>query len=298
MTDKCFDIGTMQAFLDGELAAEMTETVARHVAACDECACLLAESEEESALTFSALENELNALVPTQRLWTKINDSIAREKKSFWKPILAFLLQPQTAAFASLIFVAVLSVTLLSLKPNAPTNYVAQTGEIQQKTIQPIAKNQLSPPAQTPLLLPEEKNTETIKSVQNKAEYRAAKTAYVRPEKVLTDAKSRDTKSDALVPAVRENSGNILGEESYIKTIATLNTTVANRKDEILSPSARFAFERDLAVTDDAIARMKLEVRRNPKNEAAKQILRASYQNKIDLLNSVADKTELMASLD
>lgn len=298
MTDKCFDIGTMQAFLDGELAAEMTETVARHVAACDECACLLAESEEESALTFSALEMELNALVPTQRLWTKINDSIAREKKSFWKPILAFLLQPQTAAFASLIFVAVLSVTLLSLKPNAPTNYVAQTGEIQQKTIQPIAKNQLSPPAQTPLLLPEEKNTETIKSVQNKAEYRAAKTAYVRPEKVLTDAKSRDTKSDAPVPAVRENSGNILGEESYIKTIATLNTTVANRKDEILSPSARFAFERDLAVTDDAIARMKLEVRRNPKNEAAKQILRASYQNKIDLLNSVADKTELMASLD
>lgn len=133
MTDKCFDIGTMQAFLDGELAAEMTETVARHVAACDECACLLAESEEESALTFSALEMELNALVPTQRLWTKINDSIAREKKSFWKPILAFLLQPQTAAFASLIFVAVLSVTLLSLKPNAPTNYVAQTGEIQQK---------------------------------------------------------------------------------------------------------------------------------------------------------------------
>jgi hypothetical protein len=186
----------------------------------------------------------------------------------------------------------------LSLKPNAPTNYVTQTGEIQQKTIQPIAKNQLSPPAQTPPLLPEEKNTETIKNVQNKTEYRAVKTAYVKPEKVLTSAKSGDTKSDAPVPVVRENSGNILGEESYIKTIATLNTTVANRKDEVLSPSMRYAFERDLAVTDDAITKMKLEVRRNPKNEAAKQILRASYQNKIDLLNSVANKTELMASLD
>jgi hypothetical protein len=42
---------------------------------------------------------------------------------------------------------------------------------------------------------------------------------------------------------------------------------------------------------------MKAEVRRNPKDEAAKQILRASYQNKIDLLSSVADKTDLMASL-
>ncbi len=57
MTDKCFDIGTMQAFLDGELAAEMTETVARHISACDDCARLLAESEEESALAFSALES-------------------------------------------------------------------------------------------------------------------------------------------------------------------------------------------------------------------------------------------------
>ncbi len=295
MTDKCFDIGTMQAFLDGELAAEMTETVARHVSACDDCARLLAESEEESALAFSLLEGELNTLVPTQRLWTKINDSIAREKKSFWKPIFARLLQPQTAAFASLIFVAVISITLLSLKPDAPVNYVARrTSENQQKTIQPTANNQPSPIAQTSPDLPEEKGTETIKYVQNKTEYRTTKTGYAKPEKVLTNAKPPIAKSDAPVPAA---SGNILGEESYIKTIATLDTTVANRKDEVLSSSARFAFERDLAVTDDAIKQMKREVRKNPNNEAAKQILRASYQNKIDLLNSVADKTELMASL-
>ncbi len=293
MTDKCFDIGTIQAFLDGELASEMTETVARHVSACDDCARLLAESEEESALAFSALEGEFNTLVPTQRLWTKINDSIAREKKSFWKPIFARLLQPQTAAFASLIFVAVVTITLLSLKPDAPINYVARTSDNQPKTIQPIAKNQPSPTAQMPPNLPEEKGVETIKYVPNKIEYRTIKTAYVKPEKVLTNAKP-PAKSGAPVPAASEN---ILGEDSYIKTIATLNTTVANRKDEVLSPSARFAFERDLAVTDDAIKQMKREVRKNPNNEAARQILRASYQNKIDLLNSVADKTELMASL-
>ena len=48
--------------------------------------------------------------------------------------------------------------------------------------------------------------------------------------------------------------------------------------------AARFAFERDLAMTDDAIKKMKKEVKRNPNDEAAKQVLRASYQNKIDLL--------------
>lgn len=295
MTDKCYDIGTMQAFLDGELRAEMTEAVARHVSLCDDCARLLAESEEESALAFSALEYELNALVPTQRLWTKINDSIAREKKSFWKPIFASLLQPQTAAFASLIFVALVSVTLLSLKPDAPANYTArQTGGNQQKAIQPAAQNSQTLTVQPTQDLPVERDAEPATFRKGKIESRAVKTVYVEPKnnQRVVNPPMIETKVEA--PPVNEN---VSGEESYIRTIATLDSTVANRKDEVLSPSARFAFERDLAVTDDAIEQMKREVRKNPKNEAAKQILRASYQNKIDLLNSVADKTELMASL-
>jgi hypothetical protein len=82
-----------------------------------------------------------------------------------------------------------------------------------------------------------------------------------------------------------------------LKTIAALTKTVDKRKDETLKPSARFAFEKDLAVIDDAIGLMQKEVKRNPKNEVAKEMLRSSYQNKIDLLNSVTEKSELMASL-
>lgn len=44
MTEKCFDIGTIQAFLDGELAADRLETVSRHIALCDGCTILLAEA--------------------------------------------------------------------------------------------------------------------------------------------------------------------------------------------------------------------------------------------------------------
>ena len=87
------------------------------------------------------------------------------------------------------------------------------------------------------------------------------------------------------------------GEESYIRTISTLENTVNTRKDEILKPSERFTYEQNMAVVNDAIKKMRNEVKKNPRNESAKQILMASYQNKVDLLNSVAEKSELMASM-
>lgn len=87
------------------------------------------------------------------------------------------------------------------------------------------------------------------------------------------------------------------GEESYVKTIASLTETVEEKKDGILRPSQRVAFERDMAVVNDTINKMKKEVRRNPRNETARQVLYSSYQNKIDLLNAVAQKEELMASI-
>jgi hypothetical protein len=64
-----------------------------------------------------------------------------------------------------------------------------------------------------------------------------------------------------------------------------------------MRPSQRLSYERDLAVVDDSIKRMREEVRKDPKNDSAKQVLYSSYQNKIDLLNSVAQKEELLASL-
>lgn len=294
MTNNCFDIGTIQAFLDGELDSLKAESVARHVAACDDCAILLATAQEETAFAFSALEQEFNTLVPTRRLWTKINDSIERERKSFWKPIFAFLLKPSTAAFASVLFVAVVSITLLSLKPDAPIDYAAQTPTKNPVKIQPIVNEQPKPIVGTPQIASEEKDVELANNPV-KPESRAVKTVYVKAEENRTTHNPIVKNSDAVIPELPRES--VLGEESYLKTIATLSQTVNNQKDEVLNSSARFDFERDMAVTNDAISRMKSEVRKNPSNEAAKQILRASYQNKIDLLNSVAEKTELMASL-
>src|SRR3982750_1508492 len=89
MNDKCFEIGAIQAFLDGETSPDLSFKITDHVAACDKCALVLAEAEEENSLVFSALDREFNSMVPTQRLWSNITETIAFEKKnaSFWDKV-------------------------------------------------------------------------------------------------------------------------------------------------------------------------------------------------------------------
>ncbi len=235
-------------------------------------------------------------MVPTQRLWTKINDSIEQKKnkQSFWTPIFAFFRQPAFAAFAGLLIVA----GLFALVVNR-----AATEENQ-----PLAKvESKQTPINVPIRQSIEINSETL-PLNEEAKFVAASNVKINrvrtriiqanapkenPNRKLKNEK-REVVEDAPSPITSEN---LTGEDSYLKTIATLTETVNTRKDEVLKPSARFAFERDMAVADDAIKTMKPEIKQNPNDDSAKQVLRASYQNKIDLLNSVADKTDLMASI-
>jgi len=306
MMEKCFDEGTIQAFLDGELASDLSEKVACHAAACDSCALMLAEAEEESAFAFSVLEEEFNTLVPTNRLWTKINDSIEGNKKPFWQIVFARFSNPSVAAFASLLIVAGLFTAFMSLKYEDDKNSIATNIPDKQIVNSPIS-NDDSSVRQSNQSQPDVGGITEIKvssTNKEKNKFGVVKVAFSEKENNLKPIKNRkpnvitnrNPKSPIEVES-RSSDENLLGEESYIKTIATLEKTVDSRKDDVLRVSARFAFEKDLAVTDDAIKKMKAEVRKNPKNEAAKDVLRASYQNKIDLLNSVAEKTELMSSL-
>ncbi len=300
MRDKCFEIGIIQAFLDGELASDLSENVARHVALCDDCAILLAEAEDETAFAFSALESELNTLVPTQRLWSKINNSIEKKERTFWEKLYAFVSNPASIAFASMLIVFAIFVGILNLQQtDKPEKSVAQKIQNKQIPVLPVSKSETNT-AQNPQTneLPEIKIAET-KSEEK--DYQVVKTKF---EKAKESPKiNKQNNLNPKTPDVEPNyeprmaSENLSGEDSYLKTIAALTKTVDSRKDETLKPSARFAFEKDLAVIDDAIGKMQTEVKKNPKNETAKEMLRASYQNKIDLLNSVSEKSELMASL-
>jgi Putative zinc-finger len=280
MKQDCLDIGLIQAFLDGELDASKRHTVSSHVAICDACAFMLAEAEDEAAIVFPVLEREFNTLVPTQRLWTRINSAIEIEKREapFWQKAWAFV----STAFANPSFVA--AAGLLIVVGIFASLWVNRTSE----TEGPIVAN-------TGLTRPTSPGTISRPSGID-VEAPAVQTS-TRPERASYSTPNRRSGQTQPIQVVNLSNGYMPGEESYVKTIAALSETVAERKDGILRPAQRVAFERDLAVVDDAISRVKNEVKRNPRNGTARQMLYASYQNKIDLLNSVAQKEELVASI-
>ena len=309
MKEICLDEGTIQAFLDGELGGGRMETAARHIALCGDCALLLSQAEEESAFAYTALGGELNTLVPTHRLWSKINDSLVEEKRknSLWNGFLAFaakislsISNPAFAAAASLLIVAGLFAALFISRPIPDSNDLAVISETFSTTEIPANEPafDIAKTANDDASVP--RRDENLSSVPKitKTEFRPAETPEFTAQKIVNVKPERKTDAGRDPAVVNAAAPQYLpGEETYLKTIAGLTKTVENQKDTVLKPSTRFVFERDLAVIDDAIEKMKTEVRKNPKNEAAKEILYASYQNKINLLNSVTERTELIASL-
>ena len=284
MNGKCIDIGTIQAFLDGETTQDESLRIGRHIADCDGCARLLAVAEDENSFVFSTLDREMNALVPTQRLWNRINDSIEVEKakEPVWKQVYAFisasLVSPSLTAAAGVLIVFGFIAGYVVLKQ--PTQTVTNTSNNPQPPTQTVADiNQIPPDAGSsnssnsngPTLIVNKgnlSNDKLGKLVREANEIRPVKTVYNTP-----------------LPA----------EEAYIQTISDLDRSVDGRKNAVFSGDSRVDFERDLAIVNDSIKRMQKVVRKNPRNQAARQVLYSSYQDKIDLLNTVAQKDELLA---
>lgn len=298
MNDKCFEIGIVQAFLDGETAPELSFDITEHSANCDRCALLIAEAEEENSQVFAMLDRELNSLVPSQRLWSNISVALAEEKNqgSFWAKaqgyVFALFANPSLGVAASVLIVAGLFAAVWNLRApatNGPGGSVVSavppkaSNSVPTAEINNMAEQEAIPaPARGPITV----GVTTLSSSELK---KLASTANYRPA-------GQPVKAQHAV--ILEPSAEVYlpGEESYVKTIADLKQSVDGRKDMIMDPSSRMAYERDIAVVNDSIKRMKEVVKKNPKNQAAKQVLYSSYQNKIDLLNSVVEREELMAA--
>ena len=293
MNGDCFEIGTFQAFLDGELSSVESARLTKHIAVCDKCAHELAAAEDESAIVFPALAREMDTLVPTQRLWNKINDAIAveRDNMPFWQKAWAFLtvalVNPSIAVAASVLIIAVVIAAVWINRGNV-------TDPSADKV---VTKNQPAislpnPIGVAPFVSTGVNSTSGQSTVVTPSFHRNALQNMTVNASYSTTGKSK-IKDQSSKPA----DGYMPGEESYVKTISSLARSVNGQKDSVMRPSERIAFESDMAVVDDAITKMRKEVKKNPKNESARQVLYASYQNKIDLLNSVSQKQELMASL-
>jgi hypothetical protein len=298
----CFDEELLQAFLDNELSPEISQKILHHVSACDLCANLLATIEEETSVIYSVLEGEINTLVPTQRLWTKINESIEAEKRRrilwqrFWFPISALFTRtfnPSAVALATFLLIFTSLAFLLILKPDEEENKIAVN--LTNRTIVAFESEKIAPQivAETTSEAGRKKSDE--KQILSETSFKAEKANLVRRsnfQKIRENA-ALNVKNEVRSQALEY----ITGEENYVETIARLENMVNENKDAILSPSARFLFEKDLALVNNSIFQLRKEIRKNPGNEAAKQVLFASYQNKIDLLNSVTERGALIASL-
>jgi len=289
MKENCLDIGIIQAFLDGELNQAEISMVSRHTAICASCAELLCQAEDETAIVFPALEREFNTLVPTQRLWNKINDSIEteRDNRTFWHKVAALITvafaNPSLAAAASLlIVVGIFSVVWIN-RTAIPADVV-----VNDAPVTPTRTTLIAPTVNPTNAQPGDEVTDLNSAPAIKAE----RAAYRTDNRSRPLATSFTEKPESDTSAA---SSYMPGEESYVKSIASLSKDVEGQKDSIMRPAQRIAYERDMAVVNDAIEKLRNEVKKNPKNESAKQVLYSSYQNKIDLLNSVSQKEELMA---
>lgn len=297
MRQDCLDIGIIQAFLDGETVPDHAVAISDHVAACDDCALLLANAEEENSFVFSALDREMNTLVPTQRLWSRINESIGsdRARLPFWERLFGFLsaqmLNPSLSAAAGVLLIVGIVAGVWSLRSVdegriAATNTQSSEAQIAPPKDEVVGK--IGQPANAPDIVKTAAVEDTSSSFENAKPVNAAHRPNT-PSSKRSNARNSDVRPITLQ--------YIPGEESYIKTIEELKVSVESQKDHVLSPSTRVAFERDLAVVNDAIKRMQDVVRKDPGNQAARQVLYAAYQDKIDLLNSIGQREELLASL-
>lgn len=300
MNGKCFEIGTIQAFLDGETSPELTAGVTEHIAICDACAMRLADADEENSIVFSTLDREFNTLVPTQRLWTRINETISVEKSrlSAWQRFLAAfpLLQlssPTFAAIAGVIMLVTAFAVVNGLRNRAGNDLIATVPSPSAESVSAPQPFSVNPGVETASVAP---NPTSNKPTSVQASVKESRIPAEKIRNVVT-AEYAAPKRDAVREARTVEAAYLPGEDSYVRTISDLNQSVNGQKDRVLTPSSRIAYERDMAVVNDSIKRMQTVVRKNPRNQAAKQVLYSAYQDKIDLLNSVAQREELLASL-
>jgi hypothetical protein len=294
---KHFDEAIIQAFLDGELTEAILPQVTQHLSVCEDCANRLLEAEAETVEIGSAFAaDETAAFVPTQRIWARINNEIdflaappptAADKsqtKFFWQTLRDFFTPAQigfAAGLAAVVLTSLFALKVLQINSNTNANTAEEKALVPPILEQPQAIAQASPT--------NEKQFDEKQFAPALSEIEPT-TAVYRAQTILKQTR-RNPKSE-----IRISNAVLPEEREYLKSIARLSQAVKANDENTMRPSFRVDYESSLAVMNKAISVMQKQLRRNPGDENARRILFASYQNKIDLLNAVADKSQLVAA--
>lgn len=273
---ECLDEGRLQGFFDGELPPALMEQAARHIASCAMCARAAREVESENAVFLEALKPEMSMSVPTESLRTRITGAIAGTDLpasfTFREPIVgqrpwlsgltgAFRFTPQRAvAFASVLAIILIGLIFaaVKLKHNDVVNLTPQTGPQIVKVIpRPFT------PSSTP------------------------------PQEIKDSRPTQALRHEVAPRTQRATVKLIPGEESYLRTIATLDVDLKQSGEQTMTPTARAEYERNLKLVDYAIAATRSKAKRTPNDPDAAGFMFAAYQSKIDMLNSFSEQARL-----
>ena len=269
----CIDEGTLQAWFDGELAADEAANVAAHVNTCTQCAATANSVEAESLTLAEALATEFAATVPTERLRQRVDLAVAKfprgkvpaVKTSRWSAFAEFFSsRPLAYASAAAMIVLVAIIGFVYLK-NQKTTSVANNNK--STVVIPAT------PKDSPELVKQQSpeppvNPDSLKPSQIAVAY--------------TPKRMRKTK-----PPEPDATSLRWQERQYENAIAKLDEALKTQPP--MRPALQVEYEYNMAVIDNAIATTRDSARKNPKDPLAGQFMRSAYQSKVDFMNQIAD---------
>jgi hypothetical protein len=264
----CIDEGTLQAWFDGELAANEAASVTAHLNSCAQCAAAASTTEAESLILSEALATEFAAPVPTEQLRERIDTGIAGLHRAAvhqgsawrWQAIAEFFaFRPLAyASFAAIILLAgVIGFVYLKNKPNTSV----------------VGRNDL---AVTPKPSPQQERQQTPEIV-NPTPPESPYIAVAHPPKRVK--RIEPVEPDATSPKWQEHQ--------YQYAIAKLNEAIKTQPP--MRPALQVEYAYNMAVIDSAIATTREAAKKNPKDPLANQFMLAAYQSKVDFMNQIAD---------
>ncbi|HYX27649.1 MAG TPA: zf-HC2 domain-containing protein [Pyrinomonadaceae bacterium] len=269
----CIDEGTLQAWFDGELPANKAAEIAAHLNACASCAETARTVEAENLLLSEGLAVEFAAPIPSERLRERLDAVVAGRqattvgiRQSRRNPVAEFF-----ASFRPLAYASVAAMILLA----AIIGFVYF--KHQERTSIAIGSN---PAAVTPApkQSPEQIVQRNLDEVPNPL-------PATSPQLTQVSYKSKaQPRTKAFEPHATSLSWP---EQQYKYAIAKLNEAIKIQPP--LKPSALVEYEYNMAVIDNEIAAGRAAAKKNPKDPQAAQSVLTAYQNKIDLMNQIAD---------
>jgi len=270
----CVDEGILQAWFDGELAANEAARVVAHLHACAECAANAQTVEADNLLLSEALAEEFTAAVPTERLRQRIDTAVAglnqirvpAARTPRWSLFTGWFGSLRPLAYASVALIILLAAIAGFIYLKQPkTTVVANTNNDKPAVVNP-----------TPQDSPQQAQNETPKQIKEPV---LPGPTYVAYHKTKTVKQNSVTEPDPTSPAWQARQ--------YENAIAQLDDALKTQPP--MRPALQVEYEYNMAVIDSAIASTREAAKKNPKDPLANQFMLAAYQSKVDFMNQIAD---------